>query len=457
MDYPCCRCLHCYLQSQGISRLLVLRPPRPPPPRLGPNDLLRAKGSIYGTKDAGRAWWKKLYKTLRENGWRMSRIEPALFILADGHNLLGVVITHVDDLLSTGFGEAYEQTLKVMESELHLTIKKENFRFCGKNVVQKDGEIFIDQMDAIEGVDYLVLPTERRKAPNSALTDSEKTAFRGLIGQLGWVARQSRPDIMVSVSLAAQSMGAPCVKDIVALNKAVKLLKSSSDVTWRFRKCSFSLEDAVVYVFADSSFGNVDGVKSQCGFLVGFTSETICHGGPTEIMLETYSGSIKRVCRSTLAAEANGFLAGAEAAEYLRMILMELVHPDIPLRDLDQHYLKKKIIAFTDAKSLEQTLNKDTGMPSDKRVRVLVAQIKEMLGENHYDDDADIFARWVDTSRMLADVLTKEGCDRQPLLSAFTEGEWQLEPSALAKEKKLLVRAGRHARKAAAQVRAEDG
>ena len=33
-----------YLQSQGISRLLVLRPPRPPPPGLGPNDLLKTRG-----------------------------------------------------------------------------------------------------------------------------------------------------------------------------------------------------------------------------------------------------------------------------------------------------------------------------------------------------------------------------------------------------------------------------
>ena len=426
-------------------------------PGVGQNDLLRAKGSIYGTKDAGRAWWKKLYKTLRENGWRMSKIEHALFILADGETLLGVVVTHVDDLLSTGFGEAYENTIKIMEGELHLTIKKETFRFCGKNIVQKNGEILIDQMDAIEGVDYMILPAERRKAINSPLTDTEKTAFRGLIGQLGWIARQSRPDIMVNVSLAAQTMGAPCVRDVVSLNKAVKLLKDSSEVKWRFRKCPFSLEDAVVYTFADSSFGNVDGVKSQSGFVVGLTSRDICDGGPTPIMvLETYSGSIKRVCRSTLAAEANGFLAGAEAAEYLTMILMELVHPDVPLRDLDQHYLKSKIVAFTDARSLEQTLNKDAGMPTDKRVRILVAQVKEMLGENHYEDDSSVFAKWVDTSRMLADVLTKEGCDREPLLFALAEGEWQLNPSAEAKEKKLLVRAGRHARKAA-KGRAEDG
>ena len=68
-----------YLQSQGISRLLILRPPRPPPPGISPHDLLRAKGSIYGTKDAGRSWWKKLFRTLRSHSWQMSKIEPAMF------------------------------------------------------------------------------------------------------------------------------------------------------------------------------------------------------------------------------------------------------------------------------------------------------------------------------------------------------------------------------------------
>ena len=57
---------------------------------------------------------------------------------------------------------------------------------------------------------------------------------------------------------------------------------------------------------------------------------------------------------------------------------------------------------------------------------------------------------------MLADVLTKTGCDRQPLVDVLMNGRWTLEPSEAAKMKKLLVQAGRHSRKAALQ-RAEDG
>ena len=47
---------------------------------------------------------------------------------------------------------------------------------------------------------------------------------------------------------------------------------------------------------------------------------------------------------------------------------MEITHPDVSVRDLDQLYLKK---CFTDAHSLEQTLNKDAGQPQDKRGKAL--------------------------------------------------------------------------------------
>ncbi|CAE7041145.1 unnamed protein product [Symbiodinium sp. CCMP2592] len=355
-----------YLQSHGISRLLLLRAPRPPPPGVSPFDLFRARGSIYGTKDAGRAWWRKLWRTLKKHGWQMSEVEAALFYLFDGMGLLGVMISHVDDLYSGGEGKTYNDTISEMEVELHLKIKKGEFRFCGKNVAQREGCIFLEQYDAIEGVDYMVLEASRRKQLNAPLSEQEKSLFRGLIGQMGWITRQ----------------------------KAVKMLKESSDAMWCFRASDLSLDNAMVFW------------KSQTGYLIGFTTPEIHEGKKVPIhVIETHSGSIKRVCRSTLAAEANGFLAGVEAAEYLRALLMEVRFPNISLRDLENHFLKAKIACFTDAK-------------------ILVAQVKELLGEDEYEDQGSAFAHWVDTSQMLADVLAEQGCERGPLLEALYSGEW---------------------------------
>ena len=143
------------------------------------------------------------------------------------------------------------------------------------------------------------------------------------------------------------------------------------------------------------------------------------------------------------------FLTGVEAGDYIRSILLELKYPGKKLLHLDLHFQKAMMACFSDAKSLESTLNKDAGQPSDKRVRILVSQVKELIGENDYDESAEPFATWVDTSQMLADVLTKIGCEREPLLQALHSGRWKLEPLEEAKLKKVQIRAGRHARKAA--------
>ena len=102
-------------------------------------------------------------------------------------------------------------------------------------------------------------------------------------------------------------MSKPRIKDVVNLNKCVKMLKDTADSTWRFvPHPDMKLDDLVVCVFADSSFANIEGMKSQCGYVVSLTLPSIRSGSPTPLfVVETYSGSVKRVCRSTLAAEAN--------------------------------------------------------------------------------------------------------------------------------------------------------
>ena len=65
-----------YLQSDGIERLLLLRMPHNNPP-LGtkPGQVFVATGSIYGTRDAGRAWYEHSKKVLEAAVFVESRLE----------------------------------------------------------------------------------------------------------------------------------------------------------------------------------------------------------------------------------------------------------------------------------------------------------------------------------------------------------------------------------------------
>ena len=42
---------------------------------------------------------------LKKLGWVMSRLEAALFHLFDGETLVGILVSHVDDLYSAGTGQ----------------------------------------------------------------------------------------------------------------------------------------------------------------------------------------------------------------------------------------------------------------------------------------------------------------------------------------------------------------
>ena len=131
-----------------------------------------------------------------------------------------------------------------MEKEVHLKVKQEKFRFCGKNLVQKNGSIEIDQIDAIEGMGYMQLTKERRLQVNAPLTATEVSQLRALIRQVGRAVRQSRPDVMVNVSMAAQAMGAPKISGIIQPKKTVKMHKGTADATWKFKASDLKLEDA---------------------------------------------------------------------------------------------------------------------------------------------------------------------------------------------------------------------
>ncbi len=74
-----------------------------------------------------------------------------------------------------------------------------------------------------------------------------------------------------------------------------------------------------------------------------------------------------------------------------------------------------------------------------------------------YTDENSLQVRWRDPAQMLADVLTKIGCEREPLLEAMAKGVWKLEASDVAKAKKQAIREGRQRRKQQKRLQAEDG
>ena len=131
------------------------------------------------------------------------------------------------------------------------------------------------------------------------------------------------------------------------------------------------------------------------------------------------------------------------------MLELDNRHLDISMMDVISQ--GRTTLLFTDAKSLEATLNKEGGTPAEKRLKILIAQIREVMGQGGLKpkaapDGHPVKAIWCDTSCQLGDTMTKTGTERALLIKAMSEGRWTPLPSAEAIETKAAIRAGRHAR-----------
>ncbi len=78
-----------------------------------------------------------------------------------------------------------------------------------------------------------------------------------------------------------------------------------------------SLNELKLVVYTDASFCNLNGVDS-CGGHIIFLSDKNDRSAP----IAWHSGKVKRIVRSTLAAETVSLLAGVEEAIYLRELLV---------------------------------------------------------------------------------------------------------------------------------------
>ena len=107
-----------------------------------------ARGSIYGTRDAGRSWYQHLLDKLASKfRFRESALEKGLYLYEFNGRLTFVTVTHVDDLVY-----AYDTRCKTTKSLLDATVKEfdmsrklDDFVFCGRRVRVTPESLIVSQ------------------------------------------------------------------------------------------------------------------------------------------------------------------------------------------------------------------------------------------------------------------------------------------------------------------------
>ena len=407
-----------FLQGdQGLASRqmpLFIRQPREGLPGLLAGQLLLVVRGIFGLANSPRLFWRHLRDTLKSLGFVQSTLDKALFCFYKENRLILALGTHVDDLLGAGKpGEADEVLERVKAAfdfgawadSRHETV----LEYGGKQLAKlPDGTVTLSQNKFIQAIDVTPVPRWRAMTPTAPLSGTEATELRSGGGCLHWLIGQTRPDLAAGTSLYMS--GQPTVQNLVEVNKLMKEAKASQD--WCLRFVPIDLETAKVVVFTDASWANAPGLKSQAGYLTFLTGpDVFTPGGDAASLLDWRSRRIQRQCRSTLAAETMSLDCGFDSGIFVRELLAEtLVKSYSPIQSGQLPPGLLEVHPITDCRSLYDLLTKDGPVSStqEKRLTIDVEAIKQSAAE--FDVDGEELRgtfKWVDTTRQLADHLTK--------------------------------------------------
>ena len=450
-----------YFQGETQDRLMLLKQPSGGLPGEDPDAMMLARVPVYGTKDAGRKFWKRLRKEWIDAGFRENHVLRALYSYTDEKgNLLALVGTHVDDVIWAAMPEAEAVIRRVIEAFKCGEPDECNFRYCGKEVTQdSDFNIRVTCKATTDKLEPIRARAGRKN--EDKLNEEEISQMKSIAGSLQWIARQVRPELDYSTSKVQQIAANGSVDSIKFANKVVRYAKSTSDRGLTFKSGIVDWNNMSSIVVTDASHANEEEIgivrgkeksethRSQGGRmqLIGNSSEI--YGDKLNFHLIGHaSNTLKRVCRATVQAETYGLSSGVEEGDRLRAAIADLYGK------LDYKKWEASAAAFmpqmwfTDCRSVRDALTRPVFQKmADKRLSIEISSLRQNLwrepGEavgspqlkDEIPENATDKVRWIDTDVMIADPLTKT-MEPIKMVQTLDGNLWDLEQPIEAVQKK---------------------
>ena len=131
---------------------------------------------------------------------------------------------------------------------------------------QNECDIELNQDNYISEMSLVEIQNEQSRSPDDALNKDERKQLRTVIGQLNWVANQTRPDIAYKACQAGISFKDARVKDVKKVNKVIRKLKNDR-VILKFVDLG-DLKQCKVFCFGDASYRNLPDEGSQGSYII---------------------------------------------------------------------------------------------------------------------------------------------------------------------------------------------
>ena len=176
------------------------------------------------------------------------------------------------------------------------------------------------------------------------------------------------------------------------------------------------MEHLCFMVVHDAAHANLEGGASQQGHLIPAVHASITKCRVPVSVLSWQSKKIKRVVRSSLAAQTCSMSTCQEHLDWMRTMWEQMTRSDFVFENYEQF--------LTDCKSLYDAIHKERAAPAstDKRLAIELATVKAKAVSGETD------LRWIDARYQIADCLTKHASRKSEaiLQKILQESQWRI-------------------------------
>ena len=404
--------------------------------------------AAYGLTIAPREFYLFVNDILEKLKMERLQTEPCLWrlraIVNGQMRTIGLVGAHVDDFLMVG-DETDSRWTKFLD-DFHQSMRWSPWEVapmnhCGIQMEQfSDGSWKLTQAEFCSGINQVV-----RSGKQKEISEEERHQCRAVLGAAQWRVYQTGPHHAAKLSHLQSMLPRGSAEVINDINKFVRELHGQRDLGLKIHQlAATSDEDLAVVAWCDASLANRIDLSSTGGTMIGFVHRDMVDKGVRgPVNLISWSSSrLKRVSRSSLAAETQAMAEAEQELMFIRAQWREMLGDTINLQQPEDVIKRIRGILVTDAKALFDAASNGEIQTSAFSMKEKYTAL-ELLGLVQNMEKQGTELRWVNSDAQLADGMTK--ISAQDRIRKFLEEDqyWNLihdEMFVAAKKRRLQHR-----------------
>jgi hypothetical protein len=224
-----------------------------------PDLICRLRKSLYGFKQAPRAWYNRFATYLTTLGFIEAKSDTSLFIFRHGSDTIYLLL-YVDDIILTASSmELLRRSISALQREFAMKELGPLHHFLGITVERRPDGLFLHQrtymLDILKRAVMMdckpcttPVDLQAKLAGDSGPPVDDASQFRSIAGALQYLTF-TRPDIAYAVQQICLHMHDPREPHLTAMKRILRYLQGTPDYGILLRRSSSS--DLVVYMDAN--------------------------------------------------------------------------------------------------------------------------------------------------------------------------------------------------------------